>query len=369
MTPQKITESHRRFKDIIKGRVRKQLRKYISSGELLGKQGDKKISIPMPSISIPRFIHGDKDMGGVGQGPGEPGDGLGGDPQAGGGTGPGAGDGEVDHTLEVEFTIAELAEMLGEELELPLIEPKGSKTDSTKNRYTSIRQQGPQSLRHFRRTFKNALKRQVAAGIYSPYTPLIPLPEDRRYRAAKELPQPHHNAVIIFMMDISGSMGEDQREIVRIETYWINAWLQSQYEGLETRWIIHDHQAKEVDYDTFFRTKEAGGTLISSAYELCLDIIEKDYPVSEWNIYPFHFTDGDNLNSADNEHCIQLLNNKILPVSNVFCYGQVHSPYGSGRFYGELHNAFLSDDRLILSTIADRDEIMQSIKKFLGAGK
>lgn len=369
MAIQRITESHRRFKNIIKGRVRDQLRKYISSGELIGKQGDKKISIPMPSIGIPRFTHTDKEMGGIGQGSGEPGDGLGGDPQAGGGTGPGAGDGDAEHALEVEFTIAELAEMLGEELELPRIEPKGTKNDSTSNRYTGINTQGPESLRHFGRTFKRALKRQISAGLYNPKAPLIPLPEDRRYRAAKELPKPHHNAVIINMMDVSGSMGQKEREIVRIESYWINTWLQSQYEGLETRWIVHDHDAKEVDYDTFFRTTAAGGTIISSAYKLCLDVIKEDYPLADWNIYPFHFSDGDNFGSADTEQCIQLLNNEILPIVNMFCYGQVQSPYGSAQFYSDLNSAFINDERLITSAIADRDDILRSIKDFLGAGK
>jgi uncharacterized sporulation protein YeaH/YhbH (DUF444 family) len=364
---EKITESHRRFKNIVRGRIRKQLRKYISSGELLGRRGDKKISIPMPSITIPRFTHGEKETGGVGQGPGEPGDGLGGEPQS--GSGSGAGDQTAEHALEVEFTPAELAAILGEELELPRIEPKGTKNDSTKNRYTSIRQQGPESLRHFGRTFRRALKRQISSGLYNPKSPLIALPEDRRYRSAKQLPNPHHNAVIFYIMDISGSMGEDQREIVRIESYWIDTWLQSQYDGLETRYIVHDSEAEEVDENTFFRTKAAGGTIISSAYELLVNIIDEDYPPSSWNIYPFHFSDGDNLNAADTEHCIQLLNNKILPIVNLFCYGQVRSPYGSAKFRKDLNNAFLGEEKLILSNIKDRDDIMRSIKEFLGTGK
>ncbi len=71
------------------------------------------------------------------------------------------------------------------------------------------------------------------------------------------------------MMDVSGSMGDEQKEIVRIESFWIDTWLRKQYKGLETRFIIHDAVAREVDRDTFFHTRESGGTMISSAYKLC----------------------------------------------------------------------------------------------------
>jgi uncharacterized sporulation protein YeaH/YhbH (DUF444 family) len=96
------------------------------------------------------------------------------------------------------------------------------------------------------------------------------------------------------MMDVSGSMGDEQKEIVRAESFWIDTWLRTQYKGIEVRYIIHDAVAREVDRDTFFHTRESGGTMISSAYKLCRDLIKSDYPPSAWNIYPFHFTDGDN---------------------------------------------------------------------------
>ena len=102
-------------------------------------------------------------------------------------------------------------------------------------------------------------------------------------------------------------MGDEQKEIVRIESFWIDTWLQGQYKGLESRYIIHDAVAREVDRDTFFHTRESGGTMISSAYKLCRKIIEDDYPPSEWNIYPFHFSDGDNWSMDDTLTCVELL--------------------------------------------------------------
>src|SRR5207249_3476256 len=95
-----------------------------------------------------------------------------------------------------------------------------------------------------------------------------------------ELPQ--SNAVVIYMMDVSGSMGDEQKEIVRIESFWIDTWLRSNYKGLETRYIIHDAVAREVDRETFFHTRESGGTMISSAYKLCKEIMEADYDTGSW---------------------------------------------------------------------------------------
>ena len=90
-----------------------------------------------------------------------------------------------------------------------------------------------------------------------------------RYRSWKSDVRHENNAVIIYMMDVSGSMGDEQKEIVRTEAFWIDTWLRSQYKGIETRYIIHDATAREVDEETFFKTRESGGTLISSAYKLC----------------------------------------------------------------------------------------------------
>src|SRR5204863_3210773 len=90
------------------------------------------------------------------------------------GDGSGAGDQPGGHILEVELTMEELAEILGEELALPRIQPRGKKNITSKrDRYTGIRQAGPESLRHFKRTFKRALKRQIASNAYDPGRPLI----------------------------------------------------------------------------------------------------------------------------------------------------------------------------------------------------
>ena len=169
----RIDQDHGRFRSIVRGRIRQNLRKYISQGELLGRQGKDVVSIPIPQIDIPRFRYGDKQQGGVGQGDGDAGDPLSGSEKEGEG-GKKAGHGEGQHALEVEVTLDELAEILGEELALPNIANKGkAKIVNEKDRYVGIRRVGPNSLRHFKRTYRHALQRQIATGTYDPKRPVI----------------------------------------------------------------------------------------------------------------------------------------------------------------------------------------------------
>jgi len=364
----KIERDQSRFREIVRGKIKSDLRKYITHGELIGKTGGELVSIPLPQIDLPEFRYGPKGSGGVGQGPGDVGQPIG---RSGDGPGgEGAGDGPGHHILEVELTLEELAEILGEGLELPRIQPKGrANIIEEKDRYTGIRQAGPESLRHFKRTYKKALRRQIASNTYNPDDPrVIPVREDKLYRSWNPIPLPQTNAVVLYLMDVSGSMTDDQKEIVRIEAFWIDTWLRSQYDGVTTRYVIHDAVAREVDEHTFYHTRESGGTRISSAYALANKIIEANHPPADWNIYVLHFSDGDNW-GEDNRHCIGLLRDAILPKSNLFGYGQVESPYGSGEFYRELEEAFEDVPNLALSEIRNKEGIFDSIKEFLGRGR
>ncbi|MFM7296675.1 MAG: DUF444 family protein, partial [Planctomycetota bacterium] len=282
-----------------------------------------------------------------------------------------AGDGQGSHLYEVEVELEELARMLGEELELPSIEARGrSQLDTETVRWRGISEQGPASLRHFRRTWRNALRREIASGGYDPLAPRItPLPEDERFRFRKPQTRPQSSAVIFHIMDVSGSMGREQKEIVRLEAFWIDTWLRSQYRNLEVVYIVHDAAAKLVDHDTFFHVRESGGTRISSAYELCLQVIRERFPQELWNVYPFHYSDGDNWSARDTERCVELLGTELLPRVNQFCYGQVRSAYGSGQFKKDLDLAFDADPRLVTASVAERGEVLGAIRAFLGSGR
>ncbi len=201
-----IARDYSRFRQIVKGYIKKNLRKFLTGSEMLAKQGNKIVKIPIYNIDLPRFKYG-KNQGGVGQGDGEVGEVLGKDFQEGEeGQSPGeAGkDPAEKHDLDIEVTLDELAQMLQEELHLPKIEPKGKKTIKTvKDKYTGIRTVGPNSLLSFKRTYKESLKRQIMHGTYDLNNPvIIPINKDRRYRSwqVKELPE--SQAVIIYIKDV-----------------------------------------------------------------------------------------------------------------------------------------------------------------------
>jgi len=296
---------------------------------------------------------------GVGQGEGQDGQGR------------KAGNDPGQHLLEAEFSVEELATMLGEALELPRIEPKGkANIEQQKARYTSIRRSGPESLRHFKRTYMEALRRQISSNTYVPERPrIVPIREDKRYRAWTEVALPEANAAIIYMMDVSGSMGDEQKELVRLEAFWIDAWLRRNYEGIESRYIIHDVRAAEVDRETFFRLREDGGTRISSAYRLAREILEKHYAPTEWNVYLFHFSDGDNSSESDSRECCSMLTEHLLPNLNMFGYCQVASAYGSGNFINVVHEHLSDTEGVITSRVNTKDDIYDSIKTFFSAGR
>jgi len=366
----KIDRDTSRFKEIVRGKIRQNLRKYVTHGEMIGRKGRDLVSIPLPQLDVPHFRYGQNGRGGVGQGDGEPGQPIA--PGEGDADGTGQAGGEPgQHVLEVDISLEELAAILGDELKLPKIEPKGkANITQDKVRYTSVKRVGPESLRHFRRTYVQALRRQISEGTYRPIEPkVIPYRDDRRYRSWESVPEPVANAVILYVMDVSGSMTDEQKEIVRTEAFWIDTWLRSQYNGLERRYIIHDAAAKEVDEHTFYHTRESGGTRISSAYKVLLEVLKNKFSPTEWNIYCFQFSDGDNW-GEDNRSALGMLREQILPQCNLFCYGQVRSPYGSGEYLRVLEDAFGADhDTLVLSEIENKDGIYDSIKTFLGRGK
>ncbi|MBV7327546.1 DUF444 family protein [Chloroflexi bacterium TSY] len=367
--PLPIEQDNTRFRQIVRGKIKRDLRKYMSNGELIGRKGKDLVSIPVPQVDLPRFTFGRNGSGGVGQGDGQPGDPLSSaDPNDGPGE---AGDMPGQHILEVELSLDELAQMLAEELELPRIEPKGNKNiESEIARYTDIRRVGPESLRHFKRTYREALKRQIASGAYDPDNPvIIPVRDDKRYRSFIRKQVPESNAVIIYMMDVSGSMGNREKHLVRLTSFWIDTWLKANYKNVDRRYIVHDATAGEVDEHTFYHLRQSGGTMISSALKLCYHLIQNHYDPAEWNIYLFQFSDGDNWDS-DNTISLNIIREHLLPISNLYCYGQVdeyrYSAY-AGAFIDYLQE--FDAENMITARIANEEAIYDAIKTFLGKGK
>ena len=353
-----------RFRQIVRGRIRQELKKYITQEEMIGRPGGEFVSVPISQIEIPNFRFGSRQSGGVGAGNDET-IARGPNPY---GTGR-AGDSPGVHIMEVEIALDELADLFGEELQLPRIEPKGAdKIHELKDKYNNIRSTGPESLRHFRKTYRQALKRQLAGGDYNAMDPrVVPIREDLRYRSWTSLPSPRSAAVIIYMMDVSGSMTDEHKAILRQQAFWIDLWIKRHYAEIDRRFIIHDALAREVDEMAFFHTRESGGTRFSSAYKMAADIISQHYPETEWNIYLIQFSDGDNW-GEDNPTCIDLLQNQLIPAANQFSYIQVNTSYNSGDFQKLLKSTFENNQKLVMSDVTRREDIERSIRDILGKG-
>lgn len=361
-----IEQDAGRFKRIVKGAIRRDLKRYISHREMFGETHKGVVSIPVTDIEIPQFRYGKNGTGGVGQGEGEIGESLGSDdPQRGG---PGAGNEPGVHIPEVELTLDELAEILGEELALPRIQPRGTDViEAPVHRYRSMAKVGPNSLLHFKRSFREALKRQAMLGQLDWTRPVIIIqPPDRRYREWVVKDKPKNNAVILYGMDVSGSMGPEEKDIVRHTAFWVDVWLKHNYRGLVRRFFLHDTQCVEVQEEEFYRVREGGGTNISSYLRKISEVIQREYPPSEWNIYPLYSSDGDNWGD-DNPKCIELLNSDILPRVNMFLYLQVRKQTSGESFHTVLERHYGSEAgrNVAYAFAVSREDILDAIRTLL----
>ena len=348
-----------RFDDIIKGRVRKELREFIKSEGIFGQRGRDLFTIPIHRIDIPKFKRGkrtdDPDSGdgdgngdgsgkgkgkggGIGQGSGNPGDKLG--PGEGEGDGDGkdqnAGQGTSDDVIEIELEKEEFAKYIREELELPDIEKKREAKKIIyvdEEKFSGLRRVGPDALRRLKPTFLNALKRTLASGEYNFDDPIITLEhDDFRYLSWRKKPKPETNAVIFYIMDVSGSFDENHRRIARKCVFLTDLLLRVEYKGIESIFMIHDWEAEEVSEEDFYGIFRWGGTRFSSASELTNILIDKKFPSDIWNIYVMHFTDGFNW-PDDNKKCFEIIKEELEPKTNKFFYAQINYDWWSADPY------------------------------------
>ena len=147
-------------------------------------------------------------------------------------------------------------------------------------------------------------------------------PIDLRYRSRIKVPVPTTKAVMFCVMDISGSMDEQRKELSKRFFILLYLFLTRHYDKIELVFIRHHTQAQEVTEDEFFHATETGGTVVSSALVLLDEIIQARYPTSEWNLYVAQASDGDNWHH-DSSRCSELLQQKILPLVRYFAYVQV----------------------------------------------
>lgn len=349
-----------RFKAIVRGEIQKRAREFLTREEFLGQLEGRLVSIPLPQLELPKIVYGEEVGEGLGLGPG--GEGL----------GPGG------HIPVAELELEEFLDLMGEALKLPRLRPKGEgEVTEEAFRYTTIARKGPRGLRHVRRTLKEALKRGLLSGEYRPEVDkaprLIPEREDFRYKAPKARPRPHAQAVVVFALDVSGSMREEELRLVKTLAYWITAWIRRHFPRLERRYILHDAEAWEVGEEEFFRAKEGGGTRLSSAILLAEKIL-KAYPEAFYNRYLYHFSDGENW-PGDTEKALEALG-RLLPSLALYGYAQVQTRGGEGGFLYDLEalqrdspglghaSAYL--EALATAELTGQESLPRALRRLLG---
>lgn len=332
--PNNIKEDHKEFRDVVGGKVREELKKFIRTGKIFRQRGKNgKVGVTIPRIDLPHIVFGRPNEG-VGRGPGGPGDIIGKDPDKGkDGTGS---DGDHAEGIVVQVDLEYILKLLKDELELPDLKPKASQTfEDEKTVYNGISKVGPNALLHKRRTLRETMKRVSAAGgldktaivpgFNQPVRLLLPNNDDRRYRQYNIIKRPISNAVVFYMRDGSGSMDPFKCDIVSDVCWWLDLWIRTFYKKTESCYIWHDTEAKEVSQENFYNLRFGGGTRCSSSLRLMKKLIQpkSKYDPSKWNIYAFYFGDGEN-EQNDNGNFSKLLKNDLGPKKvNLFGLTQV----------------------------------------------
>ncbi len=240
-------------------------------------------------------------------------------------SGPGmAGSDPGEDVYEVEVTLDDIDAFLFDDLELPdfLVKQLRQIPVPERGGMTGISRHGTMSRLHRRGTLRTRVRREQAdAYVGNPTNPGF-LDDDLRFRRLAERVRMASNAVLLCMMDVSGSMDDSKKFLARVFFWLLYRFVQSKYEHAELVFITHHAVAREVSEDEFFHTMESGGTIVSSAYELALETINSRYPPDEWNIYAFHISDGDNWQD-DNRRVLETAE-QLLDCCNLFGYGQVN---------------------------------------------
>jgi uncharacterized sporulation protein YeaH/YhbH (DUF444 family) len=203
---------------------------------------------------------------------------------------------------------------------LALGRPKASEVEEVEQEVDDIETTGPKSEADLYRlsTLKTKLLELEESRRNVPYLD----PIDIRYKRLDKFPRPNTKAVMFCLMDVSGSMGEREKDLAKRFFILLHLFLKRRYEQTDIVFIRHTHEASEVDEETFFYSRESGGTVVSTALTEMIKVLKDRYPVSSWNIYVAQASDGDNF-PDDGDRCITLLQEKIMPLCQYFAYVEI----------------------------------------------
>jgi uncharacterized protein len=334
-------DDQQRHQEKVQEAIRNNLPDLVTEESIIMSNGKQVVKIPIRSLDEYKIRYNYEKNKHVGQGDGDSqvGDVIArdGSSQKGPGRGQGAGDLPGEDYYEVEVSLMELEEEFFKQLELPNLKRKEHAENMIEDiEFNDIRKTGLMGNIDKKRTMLSAFKRNAMRGKPSFY-PIYP--EDLKFKTWSEVKKPESKAVVLAMMDTSGSMGIWEKYMARSFFFWMTRFLRTKYEKVEIEFIAHHTEAKVVTEEEFFTKGESGGTICSSVYKKALELIDSKYDHRKYNIYPFHFSDGDNLTS-DNVRCIKLVE-EIMELSNMFGYGEVNQYHRTSTLmsaYKNIHN-------------------------------
>jgi hypothetical protein len=373
MPSRRVREDHKEYRDIVKGNVDEKLKKHIKGGQRVTRRGKDFVVVRVPHVELPSFRYGKPANGeGVGNGPVDVGDDVGdGPPQDGGGNEPGeGGNGDGEHEIDVGISMDAYFDMIGDELKLPNLQPKeNGDLVKEKIKWNRIAKVGNNSLLHKRRTLKNAFKRIISTGEFDPMdvSNVYPIKEDKEFRSWSSVEVPDTNAAIFFVADISASMDGEKRSLIRELCWYLENWIERFYQDTQKKYIVHDHVAQEVDQEKFYKYRSGGGTQISSAFELVNDVIEKAFPLNEWNIYVFYLSDGENFGD-DNELCVDHLK-KMQKYANLIGITEVKAVRSWATFLPHIkkriEDGTLNSDTISTASMENQSDVLRTLQSLL----
>ncbi|SHI94233.1 sporulation protein YhbH [Propionispora hippei] len=364
----------KRHRKLMEDAIKRNLGDIIAEESIIGQSKDKKIKIPVKSIKEYQFIYGKGNDGSasgdgqekkgqvIGKVVGQNGTGNGGP----GGSDPG------EEIYETEITMDEIIGYMFNELQLPDIDKKkyGLIEDECRIKRSGYQPKGiPPRLAKKRTVIekikrKQSYRRNQANGAEQAIPERIPFrTEDLRYHRVKEEHKRRSNAVVICIMDTSGSMDQTKKYLARSFYFLLYQFVRWKYEQVEVVFIAHTTEAKEVNEWEFFHRGESGGTVISSGYAKALEVIEARYNPAVWNIYAFHCSDGDNWGD-DNNRAIGLAKD-LCGVCNLFGYGEITFTQSWNVTIRRDFERAMQEPNFVMATMSKKEDIWPAFKKIL----
>ncbi len=369
-----------RHRQKVRQAIRENIADIIAEESIIGKARDRIIKVPIRGIKEYRFVYG-QNTPGVAQGDGEsrPGQVVGRREGEGSGKDDRAGDRPGVDYYETDVSLDELIDIMFEDLELPDLERKNLKElkASSVSKRKGYRQVGIRIRLDKRRTVKAKLKRKLATTRHGAELEesqdLDEAEDDDRFPFHdKDLIYRHRvldtkeesNAVVICVMDTSGSMDTMKKYLARSFFFLLYQFIRSKYRNVEIVFIAHHTEAREVTEEEFFSKGESGGTFISSGYQYALKVIAERYHPTLWNVYAFHCSDGDNFDS-DNAAALRAAK-ELSEVCNLFGYGEI-KPLGSRYYESSMLNVFrrLEAENFQTVLIERKEDVWPSFKALL----